>query len=265
MASLKTIENEIGNGNTFAFFSHSPHTFEFKINKKKKILLDKILHNFPTIKRKNLVIHSSYLINIANTISEKVFENSVTILRREIEMAEVLKVKFVVMHFGSTCGEGRQKSLLKVVEGLNDILTPKQNVLILLETMSGKGSEIGNNFEDFQFILKNINLPKKIGICWDTCHLYASGFDIKNKLDETINDFKNKVGLEKLHVIHINDSKFGLNSQKDRHANIGEGCLGARALSRIVNHPLLKRKIKILETPFINKKKSIHEMNLLRK
>lgn len=212
----------------------------------------------------NVIVHGSYLLNLANTTKKSVFHFSTEFLKTEIERMEEIGLETIVLHPGSSLGAATETSLLQVVEGLNLVIKENSKVRIALETMSGKINGLGINFEQLKFIIDKTNLKEKIGVCWDTCHLYSAGYDIKNKLEEVIKDFDGIIGLEKLWVIHVNDSKFELGSRKDRHENIGYGKIGFDALKRIVWHPKLEKIVKILETP--KKRECYHEeIRILKK
>ena len=146
-------------------------------------------------------------------------------------------------------GQGTEKGIELITELLNRIITPQQSTVILLETMAGKGSEIGGRFEELRAIIDGVEIKEKIGVCMDTCHISDAGYDIVNDLDGVLDEFDRVVGLEKLHALHINDSLNPTGSHKDRHAKIGEGCIGFEAIAAFVNHPKLKGLPCILETP----------------
>ena len=152
-------------------------------------------------------------------------------------------------HPGSHVGQGVDAGIVMIVAMLNDVITPDQKTTILLETMAGKGSEIGRTFEEIARIIAGVTLNEKLGVCWDTCHLYDAGYDVVNDLDGVINEFDRIVGLDRLKAIHINDSKNPFHSHKDRHENIGKGSLGTDAFAAIINHPKLKHLPFYLETP----------------
>jgi len=197
----------------------------------------------------NIVVHGSYLINLANTVNKKVFHYSVAFLQKEIERMEEIGLKTMILHPGSSLGTKNETALWQIVHGLNAVLKKENKVQIALETMAGKNNELGVDFEQLKFIIDNVKLKEKLGVCWDTCHLYSAGYDIKNNLEKVLIEFNKIIGLEKLWVIHLNDSAFPLGAKKDRHENIGHGKIGLEALKKIVWHPWLEGKIKLLETP----------------
>lgn len=146
-------------------------------------------------------------------------------------------------------GQGVETGITLISELLNEILTPSQTTTVLLETMAGKGSEVGRNFEELREILDRVTLSEKMGVCLDTCHVYDSGYDIVGDLDGVLTEFDRVIGLDKLKAIHLNDSMYGFESHKDRHARIGEGKIGLEAITRIINHPALRHLPFYLETP----------------
>ena len=152
-------------------------------------------------------------------------------------------------HPGSHVGQGVEAGISFISEMLNSLLTPEQNTTVLLETMAGKGSEIGRSFEELREIIDRVSVTEKIGVCLDTCHVWDSGYDIVNHLDEVIHEFDSVIGLSRLKAIHLNDSMNPLGAHKDRHAKIGEGQISLDALVRIINHPALKHLPFYLETP----------------
>jgi len=154
-----------------------------------------------------------------------------------------------VFHPGSHVGQGAEMGIALIAKLLNDVLQPSQKTTVLLETMSGKGTEIGGTFEQLQDIIQRVELQAHIGVCFDTCHVYDAGYDIVNNLDGVLNEFDHVVGLDKLKAIHLNDSKNPIASHKDRHEKIGDGSIGLDAFGRIINHPALKHLPFYLETP----------------
>ncbi|KLL03805.1 MAG: endonuclease IV [Mycoplasmataceae bacterium CE_OT135] len=207
-----------------------------------------------TLKENNIdinhvIVHGSYLINLANTIKQEVFNFSLELLEKEIKRMEEIGLKTLILHPGSHLTATKEEGLIQIARGLNLILAKNSAIRIALETMSGKGRELGITFEQLKFIIDKINFKEKIGVCWDTCHLYSAGYDLKNNLEKVIEEFDQIIGLDKLWVIHINDSLQELGAKKDRHENIGYGKIGLPALKKIVHHPKLSGVIKLLETP----------------
>lgn len=218
-----------------------------------------------------IVVHAPYIINIANSVNSATFELGVNFLRSEIERTEAIGAKQIVLHPGSHVGEGPEKGLAKIIEGLNEVITQDQDVQIALETMAGKGSECGRTFEELATIIDGVTHNEKLSVCFDTCHTHDAGYDIVNNFDEVLNEFDKIIGIDRIKVLHINDSKNERGSGKDRHENIGFGKIGFDALLYIINHPQLKDIPKILETPYVgldkkNRKPPYkHEIEMIRK
>lgn len=250
-AFYETINN---GGNAMMIYTGPPQNTirtpieEFKIEEFQQLLAE------AKIPLERVIVHSPYLINLGNTIKPSVFHLGQRLLKREIERAAAIGCEILVLHPGSAVGADPNKALHQIAEGLNAVLKPDQKVKIALETMAGKGSDVGTSFEQLKMILDELKHPELVGICWDTCHLYDAGYDIKNKLDQVIEKFDQIIGLDKLLVMHINDSKMPMYGAKDRHANVGYGYLGFDALMRIIYHPRFQTITKILETPYVNKK-----------
>ncbi|MCE8168299.1 MAG: deoxyribonuclease IV [Candidatus Moeniiplasma glomeromycotorum] len=197
----------------------------------------------------NVIIHGPYVVNMANPARPEIFRWSVEFLQKEVTRLEKIGFKTLILHPGSAVEAPIDQSLSQVAAGINLILEKSSQVRIVLETMCGRGSEIGINFQQLKFIIDRVKQQKRIGICWDTCHLYSAGYDIKNNLEAVIKEFDQVIGLDKLWVIHINDSTQELGSKVDRHENIGQGKIGFKALQKIVWHPKFNGIPKLLETP----------------
>ncbi|MEH6988962.1 MULTISPECIES: deoxyribonuclease IV [Bacillaceae] len=218
----------------------------------------------------DIVVHAPYIINIGNTSNPSTFELGVNFLRSEIDRTEAIGAKQIVLHPGAHVGAGSEAGIKKIVEGLNEVLNGEENVQIALETMAGKGSECGRSFEELAMIIEGVNYNNHLSVCFDTCHTHDAGYDIVNDFDGVLEEFDKVVGLDRLKVLHINDSKNERGMRKDRHANIGFGHIGFSALNYIVHHPQLKDIPKILETPYVgedkNNKKAPykHEIEMLR-
>ncbi|RFU65729.1 deoxyribonuclease IV [Peribacillus glennii] len=217
-----------------------------------------------------IVVHAPYIINIGNSVNPDTFELGVNFLRSEIERTAALGAKQIVLHPGAHVGEGTEAGIRKIVEGLNEVLTQDQGVQIALETMAGKGSECGKNFEELAMIIDGVSLSDKLSICFDTCHTHDAGYNIVEDFDGVLNEFDKIIGIDRIKVLHINDSKNAVGMRKDRHENIGIGHIGFEALSYIVHHPQLSGIPKILETPFVGEDKKnkkapyLHEIEMLR-
>lgn len=240
------------NANAFMIYTGAPQ------NAKRKPIKELFLPEFKQELEKNqinitnVIVHAPYLINLANTIKPSTFEFSIELLKNELKRCQEIGVSTIVLHPGSTVGAQKELALKQIIKGLDAACFKNQTVKIALETMAGKGNETCSNFQDLAYIINNVQNKSLIGVCWDTCHLYDAGYDLVNNLDKIIQEFDQLIGLEKLLVLHINDSKFGLNSHKDRHENLGWGKIGFEPLIKIIYHPLLIKKTKILETPWVN-------------
>lgn len=201
----------------------------------------------------NVVVHAPYIINLANTVKPETFELAVSFLKNEISRCEALKMKRLVLHPGSHVKMGAEAGLKRVIEGLDQVLTPDQSVNIALETMAGKGSEVGRSIDELAYLISHVKHSEHLGICLDTCHLHDAGYDL-NKFDELLDLIDSKIGLDRIYCVHINDSKNPQGASKDRHENIGYGYIGFETLNRIVHHPALQNVPKILETPYVENK-----------
>ncbi|MFV8826674.1 deoxyribonuclease IV [Alkalihalobacterium sp. APHAB7] len=217
-----------------------------------------------------IVVHAPYIINIANTEKPATFRLGVDFLRSEIERTEALGAKQIVLHPGAHVGAGAEAGIKKIIEGLNEVLEKEQKVQIALETMAGKGTECGRSFEELASIIDGVTHNEKLSVCFDTCHTHDAGYDIVNDFDGVLEQFDKLIGIDRIKVLHINDSKNERGARKDRHENIGFGHIGYDALRHIVHHPQLKDTPKILETPYIgedkNNKKAPykHEIEMLK-
>ncbi|MFJ8236931.1 deoxyribonuclease IV [Ureibacillus sp. NPDC094379] len=218
----------------------------------------------------NLVVHAPYIINIANTTKPEVFELGVDFLQKEIERTAALGATQIVLHPGSHVGAGADAGIAKIIEGLNEVLATDHPVQIALETMAGKGSEIGRSFEELAQIFDGVTNNERLSVCFDTCHTHDAGYDIINDFDGVLEKFDKIIGVDRIKVVHINDSKNERGASKDRHENIGFGYIGFEAIHRIVHHEALKDVPKILETPWVgsdakNKKAPYkYEIEMLR-
>ncbi|MDM5334539.1 deoxyribonuclease IV [Ureibacillus composti] len=218
----------------------------------------------------NIVVHAPYIINIANTTKPEVFELGVDFLQKEIERTAALGATQIVLHPGSHVGAGADAGIAKIIEGLNEVLATDHPVQIALETMAGKGSEIGRSFEELARIFDGVTNNERLSVCFDTCHTHDAGYDIINDFDGVLERFDKIIGIDRIKVVHINDSKNERGASKDRHENIGFGYIGFEAIHRIVHHEALKDVPKILETPWVgsdakNKKAPYkYEIEMLR-
>ncbi|ERG68442.1 MULTISPECIES: deoxyribonuclease IV [Exiguobacterium] len=199
-----------------------------------------------------IVVHAPYIINLGNTTKPETFELAVSFLAAEIKRAEALQVaRHVVLHPGAHVGAGEDVGLARIIEGLNEVLTGDETVKIALETMAGKGSELGKTFEELATIIDGVTHNDRLSVCFDTCHVHDAGYDLVGDLDGVIEQFDRIVGLDRLGVIHVNDSKNVRGAKKDRHENIGYGEIGFDTLNRIIHHEAFTHLPKILETPYI--------------
>lgn len=199
----------------------------------------------------DFVVHAPYIINLANTVNPATYEIAVEFLALEVERAIAMGSHILILHPGSHVGAGVEAGIERIAGGLNEVLTANQDCYIALETMAGKGSEIGRNFEELAAIYDKVIHNDKLRVCMDTCHLNDAGYDIVHDFDGVIDHFSQLIGKEQIALFHINDSKNERGAGKDRHANIGQGTIGTEALRYIVHHPDFIHLPKILETPYI--------------
>ncbi|CAM3107312.1 deoxyribonuclease IV [Sporolactobacillus spathodeae] len=202
-----------------------------------------------------VVVHAPYIINLANTVKPETFALAVDFLRKEMDRAQAIGARQIVLHPGSHVGAGMDQGLAKIIEGLNEVLDESDTVQIALETMAGKGSECGYQFEQLAAIIDGVKRNDKLSICFDTCHTNDAGYDIVHDFDGVMDNFDHIIGLDRLKVLHINDSKNAQGARKDRHANIGCGTIGFDALNAIVHYPSFETVPKILETPYVGEDK----------
>ena len=197
------------------------------------------------------VVHAPYIINLANTVKPETYELAVTFLRTELERTIAMGSHVLILHPGSHVGAGVEAGTAQIIKGLNEVLTPDLDCVIALETMAGKGSEIGRSFEELAAIYDGVKYNDKLRVCFDTCHTHDAGYDVVNDFDGVIAEFDRIIGKDQIAVFHINDSKNVRGAHKDRHENLGKGELGFEALKRVVWHPDFLDVPKILETPWI--------------
>ena len=207
-----------------------------------------------------IIVHAPYIINLGNAVKPETFQLAVEFLDKEITRTIACRSHVLILHPGSHVGEGADIGISQIIKGLNEVLTKDTDCCIALETMAGKGSEIGRSFEELARIYEGVTYNEKLRVCFDTCHTSDSGYDIIHHFDDVIEKFDRIIGKEQIAVFHINDSKIIPGASKDRHANIGFGEIGFEALNYIVHHRDFESVPKILETPYIpdpeNKKKS---------
>lgn len=206
------------------------------------------------------VVHAPYIINLANTVKEETYNLAVEFLQVEIERTAAMGSTTLVLHPGAHVGAGVEAGTAQIIKGLNEVLTKDTKVHIALETMAGKGSEIGRSFEEIARIYDGVTYSEKLRVCFDTCHTNDAGYDLVNDFDSVMGEFDRLIGKDQIAVFHINDSKNDRGAKKDRHENIGFGSIGFDALLSVINHPDFTEVPKILETPYIpspeDKKKS---------
>lgn len=237
--------------NTFMFYTGAPqNTFRKPISELKKEEAFQLMKE-AGINKDDIIVHAPYIINLANTIKPETYQLAVDFLKQEIERCEQLEMTRLVLHPGSHVKAGDEAGLNQIIKGLNTAMREEMTVKIALETMAGKGSELGKSFDEIKYIMDNLKYPHNVGICLDTCHLHDAGFDL-NDFDTILDEVEKKIGLDKILVIHINDSKNVRGARKDRHENIGHGYIGFETILSIVHHPKLIDIPKILETPYID-------------
>ncbi len=233
-------------GNTFAFFTRNPR------GGKAKNIDEKDVAKFLELSKENgfgkIVAHAPYTMNCA-AAREDLRDFARETMKDDLKRMEYTPGNYYNFHPGSHVGQGSEAGIAKIAEILNDVLTEEQSTTVLLETMAGKGSEVGRSFQEIRAIMDLVDRKEKLGVCLDTCHVWDGGYDIVGNLDGVLKEFDEVIGLERLKAVHLNDSMNGLGSHKDRHAPIGEGCIGLEALVRVISHPALKGIPFILETP----------------
>lgn len=198
-----------------------------------------------------IVVHAPYIVNLGNTIKPQNFEFGVEFLRQEVVRAQALGASQITLHPGAHVGAGTDAAIKQIIKGLNEVITPDQIPQIAIETMAGKGSEVGTSFEQLAEMIDGIRYNEKVSVTFDTCHTSDAGYPIRDDFDGVLNDFDHIIGLDRLKVIHLNDSKNEQGSHKDRHANIGMGTIGFNTLNYVAHHPQLLNVPKILETPYV--------------
>lgn len=234
------------NANAFQFFTRNPRGGKMKqvdygdVEALNRILKD---NSFAPV-----LAHAPYTLNPC-ALDEGLRDFARNVMREDLELLEHIPGAMYNFHPGSHVKQGSEIGIAKIAEVLNVVLKPEQNTIVLLETMAGKGSEVGRSFEEIRAIIDKVELNEKLGVCLDTCHVWDGGYDIQNQLDSVLEKFDSIIGLECLKAIHLNDSLNPCNSHKDRHACIGQGQIGLEALVRVINHPQLAELPFYLETP----------------
>lgn len=238
------------NANTFMFYTGAPqNTLRSPINDEYTLKAYELMKE-NNIHLEDVICHAPYIINLANRFDEEKYQFSQNFLRNEIDRCETLGIKYLVLHPGSAVKHDKMTAISNIINALNNVILRDDTTMILLETMAGKGTEVGSIMDDIESIIKGVKFSDKIGVCLDTCHLNDSGIDLNN-FDEYLNIFDKHIGIDKIKCIHINDSKNEKGAHKDRHENIGYGSIGFDTLIKIINHDKLKDVPKILETPYV--------------
>ena len=232
--------------NTFQFFTRNPR------GASAKAFVQKDIDGFQKTREENgmgpFLAHCPYTMNLASA-KEDIVELGKRMLGEDIARMESIGVEYICFHPGSHTGMGEEKGISQIAHALSEVIKEDGSAWVLLETMSGKGTEIGYKFEHLQEIIDRVDKNDRLGVCLDTCHVFAAGYDIVNDIDGVLEEFDRVIGLERLKAIHFNDSMKEFSSKKDRHSNIGEGLIGLEALVRIMNHELLREKPFFMETP----------------
>lgn len=235
--------------NTFMVYTGAPQNTrrkdisELRIEEASKLMKESGIETF--------VVHAPYIINLGNTVKPETFELAVEFLALEIERTNAMGSRTLVLHPGAHVGAGEEAGIARIIEGLNEVLTKDTPVYVALETMAGKGSEVGRNFDELKRIYDGVKYNEKLRVCFDTCHTSDSGLDIAEDFEGVMETFDRAVGKDQIAVFHINDSKNPKGAAKDRHENIGFGEIGFDALNYIVHHKDFGQVPKILETPYI--------------
>ena len=238
--------------NAFMFYTGAPqNTQRGEINDLITVEALKLMKE-NNIALENVICHAPYIVNLANNMDMDKYNFAIEFLRKEIERCMTLGVRGIVLHPGSATKLDREYAIDNIVYALNKILMPEDNIVILLETMAGKGTELGINLDELAYIIDHVELKDKIGVCLDTCHLNDSGIDI-NKIDAYLDEFDSRIGINKIGCVHVNDSKNPLGSKKDRHENLGYGTIGFDALINVIYNERLANIPKILETPYVDR------------
>ncbi len=241
--------------NAFMIYTGAPQNTRRQPLEKMKISEGQEAMAIHEMDTKDIVIHAPYIVNLGNTFKLDNFDFAIDFMTEEIRRAEAMGAAQMTMHPGAHVGAGPEAAIDQIAEGLNRILHKDQTVQIALETMAGKGTEIGRSFEELAQIIERVDLDEKLSVTLDTCHTHDAGYPIKEDFDWVLDEFDRIIGLDRLKVIHVNDSKNTQGASKDRHENIGFGEIGFEALNYIVHHPKLVQLPKILETPFVGEDK----------
>lgn len=236
---------EIG-ANTFQFFTRNPRGGSARKIEQADVDALKLIMSENAFSQ--ILAHAPYTMNLCSAKPET-REFALNTLKDDLLRMEYLPDNLYNFHPGSHTGQGTEKGTEQIISALNEAMFPEMHTTVLLETMAGKGSEIGGKFEELTAIINGVDYKDKIGVCLDTCHVFDAGYDIVNHLEEVLDDFEKIIGLDRLKAVHLNDSMNYLGCHKDRHQKIGEGAIGLDAFKRIINHPVLKNLPFFLETP----------------
>ncbi len=235
--------------NTFMIYTGAPQNTrrkkleELRIEEARQCMAENGIQNF--------IVHAPYIINLANTVKPETFEIAVEFLGIELERTAAMGAEILVLHPGAHVGAGEEAGIARIIEGLDQVISKDMPVHIALETMAGKGSEIGKTFEELKAIYDGVHYPEHLRVCLDTCHIHDAGYDIVKDYEGVLAHFDEVLGLDQIAAIHINDSKNPLGAHKDRHENVGKGSIGFETLLRFVSDERFKNVPKILETPWI--------------
>lgn len=250
---LNSVKEALSYGaNTFMVYTGAPQNTrrkdisELNIPAARALMEENNMYNF--------IVHAPYIINLANTVKPETYTLAVEFLAKEMERTAAMGAEVLVLHPGAHVGAGVEAGTAKIIEGLNEVLAADTPVYIALETMAGKGSEIGRTFEELQAIYEGCHHPEKLRVCFDTCHTNDAGYDIVNHYPDVMEEFDRILGLEQIAVFHINDSKNERGAAKDRHENFGKGTIGQEALMQVIRDPRFEKIPKILETPYYKDK-----------
>ncbi len=252
---LGSVEEALSYGaSTFMIYTGAPQNTKRKPIDSMKIEEARARMEEANIDPADVVIHAPYVMNLANPDPSK-RGHAVEFLSEEVRRSHALGAKDIVLHPGSHVKTGSEAAIGRIVKGLNEVLEATEDypVRIALETMSGKGTEIARSFEEIAAIIEGVRNDQRLSVCFDTCHVHDAGYDIVDDFDGVLKAFDEAVGLERIKVVHVNDSKNPRGANKDRHANIGTGHIGFEALNRVVHHPAFEGLPKILETPYVTK------------
>lgn len=249
---LEAVRTALSYGaNTFMIYTGAPQNTFRKPTSEMKSAEGLALMREVGIDVKNVIAHAPYIINLANSVKPETFELAVRFLKEELKRVAAFGIKTVVLHPGAHVGAGPEVGIKKIIEGLNLVLEEDDSdVIIALETMAGKGSEVGRSFAELKAIIDGVDKSERLGVCFDTCHVNDAGYNIHD-VDALLAEFDEVVGLDRMAVLHINDSKNPMGAGKDRHENIGFGTIGFATLYKYITHPRLAHLAKILETPYV--------------